>query len=295
MIFTIPRLTPEGLTSGRLSPASPGTFPQICIRLVALLRLPSDFGASPCTQLSRVPWWDVTPTSTTTDPPPHLRRVLMPYLALCPHNGRFPFPVLSPPRALEDSSRCYHPDYSTLSLTSRARLPVSLTMDSTTWGRWWFAAHPNRALRLPAWREVEPGALPSTFQRAQVIHAVGSLPHMKELGQAAALLGMVGQGVLFPKDETHFRCIHHATSQPSMPSWIHTFSSTRLSGRCCSPDKASCLANSQRLSGYLVYPEGLPVRCGPFIHSIVKFSRRTHGYHYREPCRRWSNGRGCKQ
>ena len=57
-----------------------------------------------------------------------------------------------------------------------------------------------------------------------------------ESGQAAVLSGVVGQGVLFPKDETHFRCIHHATSQSSLPSWLHTFTSAGLSGRCCSPE-----------------------------------------------------------
>jgi hypothetical protein len=78
MTFTIPRLTPGGLLSVRLSSASPGAFPQIRIRLVALLRPPPDFGASPCTRLSRVPRWGVTPTSTPADPPPHIRRVLVP-------------------------------------------------------------------------------------------------------------------------------------------------------------------------------------------------------------------------
>ena len=78
MAFTIPRLTPGGLLSVRLSPASPGAFPQITIRFVTLLRRPPDSGASPCTQLSRAPWWGVTPTSTPTDPPPCIRRVLVP-------------------------------------------------------------------------------------------------------------------------------------------------------------------------------------------------------------------------
>src|SRR5215831_16411092 len=78
MAFTIPRLTPGGLLSVRLSSASPGAFPQIRIRVVALLRRPPDFGASPCTRLSRVPRWGVTPTSTPADPPPYIRRVLVP-------------------------------------------------------------------------------------------------------------------------------------------------------------------------------------------------------------------------
>jgi len=72
------QLTPRGLLSVRLSPASPSAFPQIRIRLVALLRRPPDSGTSPCTRLSRAPRWGVTPTSTTTDPPPHIRRVLVP-------------------------------------------------------------------------------------------------------------------------------------------------------------------------------------------------------------------------
>ena len=89
---------------------------------------------------------------------------------------------------------------------------MSPTMDSPTWGRWWFAAHPNRALRLPAWEEVALGELLSIFQHAHVMHAVDTLPHHVESGQAAVLSGVVEQGVPFPKDETHFRCIHHAMS-----------------------------------------------------------------------------------
>jgi hypothetical protein len=102
--------------------------------------------------------------------------------------------------------------YSPLSLAARVRLPVSPTMDSPTWFRWWFAAHPNRALRLPAWEEVKPGELLSIFQHAHVMHTVDTLPHHVESGQAAVLSGVVEQGVIFPKDETHFRCIHHAMS-----------------------------------------------------------------------------------
>jgi len=33
-----------------------------------------------------------------------------------------------------------------------------------------------------------------------------------ELGQAAVLSGVGEQGVIFPKDETHFRCMHYAVS-----------------------------------------------------------------------------------
>jgi hypothetical protein len=148
MAFTIPRLTPGGLLSVRLSPASPGAFPQICIRLVALLRRPPDSGASPCTWLSHAPRWGVTPTSTPTDPPPRIRRVLVPTRRFS-LTGRFPFRGLfrlGPWRVRPRSPLAYSP----LSFTSRARVPVSPTMDSPTWFRWWFAAHPNRALRLPA-------------------------------------------------------------------------------------------------------------------------------------------------
>src|SRR5215467_11090920 len=60
-----------------------------------------------------------------------------------------------------------------------------------------------------------------------------------------------------------------------MPSWLHTFASACLSGRCCSPGTASCLADSQRLTGYLVYPEGLPVQLDP--SSIPSYS--FHGAH----------------
>jgi hypothetical protein len=84
MTFTIPQLTPRGLLLVPLSPASPGASPQITIRFSCLLQPPPDFGASPCTRLSRAPWWDVTPTSTTTEPPPRLQRALSPYSALRP-------------------------------------------------------------------------------------------------------------------------------------------------------------------------------------------------------------------
>src|SRR5215813_7594751 len=94
-------------------------------------------------------------------------------------------------------------------------------------------------------------------------------------GQAAVLSGVGEQGGIFPKDETHFRCIHHATSQSSLPSWLHTFASAGLSGRCCSPGTASHLADSQGLTGSLVDPEGLPVQLDP--SSIPSYS--FHGAH----------------
>ena len=65
--------------------------------------------------------------------------------------------------------------------------------------------------------------------------------------------------MLFPKDATHFRCMHHATFEPSLPAWVHTFASACLSGRCYSPGTASYLGDSQRLTGSLVDPEGLLV------------------------------------
>src|SRR5215475_13339429 len=60
-----------------------------------------------------------------------------------------------------------------------------------------------------------------------------------------------------------------------MPSWLHTFASACLSGRCYSPGTASYLADSQRLTGSLVYPEGLPVSLDP--SSIPSYS--FHGAH----------------
>ena len=95
------------------------------------------------------------------------------------------------------------------------------------------------------------------------MQAVDALPHKMESGQAAVLSGVVEQGVIFPKDETLFRCMHHATSQSSLPSWVHTFASAGLSGRCCSPGTAAALAGSQRLTGSLVYPVGLPIQMDP--------------------------------
>ena len=77
------------------------------------------------------------------------------------------------------------------------------------------------------------------------------------------------------RSPTFFRYIHHAMSQPSMPSWVHTFASACLSGRCCSPGTASYLADSQRLAGYLVYPGGLPV---PLDSSSIP-SYSFHGAH----------------
>src|SRR5215510_9864028 len=120
--FTVPRLTPGGLLSARLSPASPGAFPQIRIRLVALLRRPPDSGTSPCTRLSRAPRWGVTPTSTTTDPPPRIRQLFVPTWRFSPQ-GRFPFRGLfwlGPWRVRLGSSLAYSP----LSFASRARFPV---------------------------------------------------------------------------------------------------------------------------------------------------------------------------
>src|SRR5215510_2683673 len=60
-----------------------------------------------------------------------------------------------------------------------------------------------------------------------------------------------------------------------MPSWVHTFASACLSRRCYSPGTASYLADSQRLTGYLVDPEGLPVSLDP--SSIPSYS--FHGAH----------------
>jgi hypothetical protein len=104
MAFTIPRLTPGGLLSVRLSPASPGAFPQIAIRFVALLRLPPDSGAAPCTRLSRAPQvgrysHEYYHRSATLHAPG-----FGPYLALFPHRA-LPISGFVPTRALEDSAR----------------------------------------------------------------------------------------------------------------------------------------------------------------------------------------------
>src|SRR5262249_10443713 len=64
-------------------------------------------------------------------------------------------------------------------------------------------------------------------------------------------------------------------SQSSRPSWLHTFASACLSGRCCSPGTASYLADSQGLTGSLVYPAGLPIQMDP--SSIPSYS--FHGAH----------------
>jgi hypothetical protein len=53
------------------------------------------------------------------------------------------------------------------------------------------------------------------------------------------------------------------------------FASAGLSGRCCSPGTASYLADSQGLTGYLVYPEGLPVQ----MDSLSIPSDSFHGAH----------------
>ena len=102
--FTVPRLTPGGLLSVRLSPASPGAFPQIAIRLVALLRLPPDFGASPCTRLSRAPqvgrYSHEYYHRSATLPTPGFG----PYSALFPTRA-LPISGFVPARALEDSAR----------------------------------------------------------------------------------------------------------------------------------------------------------------------------------------------
>jgi hypothetical protein len=104
MAFTIPRLTPGGLLSVRLSPASPGAFPQIAIRFVALLRLPPDSGASPCTRLSRAPQMgrhshEYSHRSATSHTPG-----FGPYLALFPTRA-LPISGFVPARVSEDSAK----------------------------------------------------------------------------------------------------------------------------------------------------------------------------------------------
>jgi hypothetical protein len=104
MAFTIPRLTPGGLLSVRLSPASPGAFPQITIRVIALLRWPPDSGASPCTRLSRDPQMgryshEYYHRSATSHAPG-----FGPSLARFPR-GALPISGFVPTRALEDSAR----------------------------------------------------------------------------------------------------------------------------------------------------------------------------------------------
>jgi hypothetical protein len=159
--------------------------------------------------------WGVTPTSTPTDPPPRICRVLVPTRRFSPR-GRFPFRGLFRLglwRIRPGSPRAYSP----LSFASRARFPVSPTMDSTTWGRWGFAAHPNRALRLPAWREVAPGALLSTFQHAHVIHTVGSLLFITEVETGCCPLRCGRTGGAFPEGcnplQVHSPC--HVSVKPA--------------------------------------------------------------------------------
>jgi hypothetical protein len=64
-------------------------------------------------------------------------------------------------------------------------------------------------------------------------------------------------------------------SQSSLPSWLHTFASAGLAGRGCLPGTASYLADSQRLTGDLEYPEGLPIQLD---HSSIP-SYSFHGAH----------------
>ncbi len=124
----------------------PDYHPVIC-----LLQPPLDFGASPCTRLSRAPRLDVTPTSTTTEPPPRLQRDLSPYLALRPQlrwalpiSGFVPFfwhrrvRLGVTPQTTHRSPS--HPGRG---------FPCSLTLDSATWVRWRLPVIPCRSLRFP--------------------------------------------------------------------------------------------------------------------------------------------------
>ena len=104
MTFTIPRLTPRGLLSVRLSSASPGTFPQIRIRLVALLRRPPDFGASPCARLSRAPQVGRYSHEYYHRSAPSHTPGFGPYLALFPTRA-LPISGFVPARASEDSAK----------------------------------------------------------------------------------------------------------------------------------------------------------------------------------------------
>jgi hypothetical protein len=153
-----PFTTVKGDEFTRLTPAG----------IIRCLQVQDHSGASPCTRFSRAPRWGATPTSTPADPPPRIRRVLAPTWRFS-LTGCFPFRDVFR-LGLWRIRLGSPPAYSPLSFASRARVPVSPTMDSPTWFRGWFAAHLNRALRLPAWEEVQPGELLSIVQHAHVYY-----------------------------------------------------------------------------------------------------------------------------
>src|SRR5262249_48530970 len=82
-------------------------------------------------------------------------------------------------------------------------------------------------------------------------------------------------GAITTKSGGIWDILFEKSPESSMPSWLHTFASACLSERCCSPGTASYLADSQGLTRYLVYPEGLPI---PMDHWSIP-SYRFHGAH----------------
>ncbi len=96
-------------------------------------------------------------------------------------------------------------------------------------------------------------------------------------GKAAVRSGRIRQAYVSAKDEIRFSWIHHTTSSLSTASWIPPFSSLRLSGACCSQQRASTAAEPQGRLRSLVERRALPA-LKPFVHSNTELSRRTHRY-----------------
>ncbi len=144
MTFTIPQLTPRGLLLVQLSTASPGVPPRLTSGYLPtttasrLRRFPL-YTALPCAMVGRHPHEYYHRTATS----PSEGFVSVLGASTPAHAGRFPFPVLSPLRASEDSSGRHPPDYSALSFASRTRLPTFAIEDSACSLRWWFVTIPS--------------------------------------------------------------------------------------------------------------------------------------------------------
>jgi hypothetical protein len=111
---------------------------------------------------------DVTPTDYYGRMSPSVRVVLVLLGAWSPDTTRaLPIFGIVHARASGDSLEGWPSKYSPLPLASLRRVPVSDTVDSATWFRWWLPPTLSRSLRFPAWRrdniQVNPSLPPDCW------------------------------------------------------------------------------------------------------------------------------------
>jgi hypothetical protein len=168
--FALIRQPPGGLFQPRcITLASTGTYTRVHIQGDDS-EVPSKL--RPVARAPSFPWlrgWDVIPTDYYGRMPPSVQMVLLPTWRLVPwtFQGASHFRYCLHLRASGDSHQGWPWRYSPLPLASLRRVPVSDTVDSTTWGRWWLPLTPCRSLRFPAWRrgmvQVHPSLPPDRW------------------------------------------------------------------------------------------------------------------------------------